>query len=504
MEHAISNLTDLAGIEGLPRFGGGDAAKSRQMHRSKRAATLADAIHASGLRDGGTVSFHHHLRDGDHVLNIVMRQLADLGFRNLHVAASSIFPVHAELVEHIRSGVVTRISSAYIAGPVARAISAGELPHPALMQTHGGRARAITQGEITIDVAFIGAPTADEFGNLNGSTGRSACGPLGYAMVDAEYARHVIAITDTLGLYPTSPIDIAQDRVDQVVVVPSIGDPSKIVSGTTRITEDPLSLFIAESAAKVIEASGLLVDGFSFQTGAGGTSLAVAAKLAEIMRAKGVTGSFAAGGITGSLVAMLREGLFRTLFDVQCFDLEAVASYRDDPAHMAMSAALYASPAGKGAIVDRLDAMILGAAEVDLNFNVNVTAVGGGRIIGGSGGHSDTAAGARLAIVTTQLTSRDNPKIVTQVECVTTPGATIDVVVTEVGIAVNPARSDLHQRLVDAGLNIIPMATLRDLAIEKSGAKLLPSLSDDDRRVVAIVEYRDGSIIDTVRQFVAR
>ena len=193
---------------------------------------------------------------------------------------------------------------------------------------------------------------------------------------------------------------------------------------------------------------------------------------------------------------MLHEGLFDTLYDVQCFDLAAVASYRVDADHRSMSASLYANPDRRDAIAHRLDAMILGAAEVDLDFNVNVTAVGGGRIIGGSGGHSDTAAGAKLTIITTRLRAKGNPKIVTCVECVTTPGASVDVVVTEAGVAVNPQRHDLLVKLRAAGLPIIPIAIMREIAEKETGRGTLPTTSDG--RVVAVVQYRDGSVIDVV------
>jgi len=76
---------------------------------SKQRASLSEALVASGLKDGGTVSFQHHLRNGDGVLNLVIAEAAALGRRDLTVAASSLFPVHAPLVEHIRQGVVTGI-----------------------------------------------------------------------------------------------------------------------------------------------------------------------------------------------------------------------------------------------------------------------------------------------------------------------------------------------------------------------------------------------------------
>jgi citrate lyase subunit alpha/citrate CoA-transferase len=474
---------------------------SEQTGASKLLSGIGAALDACGVRDGATLSFHHHMRNGDHLLNLVLAEAAKRGLRDLTIAPSSIFPIHAPLVEHMRTGVVTGIYTAYVAGPVAGAISAGLLRNPAVLQTHGGRARAIESGELPIDVAFIAAPTADDYGNLNGVDGPSACGPLGYAQVDVRSARRVVAVTDNLVPYPACPGEITQDLVDFVVAVPQIGDASQIVSGSTRVTEDPVGLQIAQTAAAVIDASGLLVDGFSFQTGAGGISLAVAKYVGQLMRDRHVQGSFAAGGITGQIVDMLEAGLFRTLFDVQCFDLRAVRSYRDNPAHQGMSASLYANPWNRGAVANRLDTMILGAAEVDLDFNVNVTTRSDGVLMGGSGGHADTACGAKLAIVTTRLKAGKYPKIIDSVTTVTTPGSTIDVVVTEAGVAVNPLREELAARLVAAGVNVVPLARLHDL----SQTDVSPMLGADAaagqaKKIVALQQYRDGTVIDVLRQ----
>lgn len=466
---------------------------------AKTLPNIRAAIEACGLGSGGTVSFHHHLRNGDGVLNAVMDEIARLGLRDMTIAASSIFAVHAPLVEHIRSGVVTGIATGYMAGPVADAVAAGVLARPAIMQTHGGRARAIEAGEICIDTAFIAAPAADAFGNINGVDGPSACGSFGYPIVDAAHARHVVAITDHLVPYPACPIAISQDHVDFVVTVNLIGDARQIVSGTTRPTSNPLGVQVADTAARVIEASGLLVDGFSFQTGAGGVSLAVASRLAARMASGGVRGSFAAGGITGMIVDMLNAELFRTLLDVQCFDLEAVSSFRSNPAHQMMSASMYANPWTRGAVVDQLDCMILGAAEIDLDFNVNVSTGTDGRIIGGSGGHSDTAAGAKLALVTTQLAAGRYPKVVERVSTITTPGETIDAVATEAGIAINPRRGDLRERLIAAGLPVVPIEQLRAEA-RRVAADDVVAKTNPEGRIVAIVQYRDGSVIDVIRQ----
>ena len=85
----------------------------------------------------------------------------------------------------------------------------------------------------------------------------------------------VIAITDHLVAYPNCPIEIDETNIDYVVKVDSIGNPAGIVSGTTKVTKDPVGLKIAQMTAKLMKASGLVKDGLSFQTGAGGTSLAV-------------------------------------------------------------------------------------------------------------------------------------------------------------------------------------------------------------------------------------
>ncbi|WZL72732.1 citrate lyase subunit alpha [Clostridiaceae bacterium 35-E11] len=465
--------------------------------KSKRIESIKEALEICDIQDGMTISFHHHLRNGDHVLNMVLEEIAKLGIKDIKVAASSIFPIHAPLVEHIKNGVVTGIYANYMSGPVAEAVSEGRLKYPAIMHTHGGRARAIESGDLAIDITFIAAPTCDTYGNINGVEGKAACGSLGYAIPDAMYAEKVVAVTDNLVPYPASSIEISQEYVDYIVNVESIGDPKGIVSGTTQITKDPVGLKIAKMAAEVIQASGLLKEGFSFQTGAGGTSLAVAACVKESMKKKGIKGSFAAGGITGYLVEMLEEGLFEGLLDVQCFDLKAIASYRDNPKHQGMSASMYGNPHNKGAVVNNLDVMILGATEIDTNFDVNVTTGSSGMIMGGSGGHSDTAAGAKLAIVVTQLIKGRLPIVVDQVTTVTTPGETIDVLVTERGIAVNPKRQDIIEKLKKVNLPIMTIEELKQIAEKITGT---PKKIEQDDKVVAVVEYRDGTVIDVVKK----
>jgi citrate lyase subunit alpha/citrate CoA-transferase len=462
---------------------------------NKLAASLREAIEHSGLKDGMTISFHHHLRNGDHVVNIVLNEIADMGIKDLTVASSSFFQVHEELVRHIKNGVITRLDTNYMVGPLARAVSMGILNNPVVFRSHGGRPRAIHEGSLNIDVAFVAAPSSDEMGNINGVTGPSACGSLGYAMPDALCARKVIAVTDYIVPYPNSPISIDQTYVDWVVKVDSIGDPAGIVSGTTRVTRDPIGHIIAGYAAEVIDASGLLKDGISFQTGAGGASLATAYHLKEKMLKKNIKGSFGLGGITGFFVDMLKQGLFEKLIDVQCFDLDAVRSLRDNPNHIEVSASFYANPGLKGCAVDKLDVVVLGATEIDTGFNVNVLTDSNGIIMGGSGGHSDTAAGAKLTIIVANLLRSRLPIVVDKVTNIVTPGNTVDVLVTERGIAVNPARTELRDRLKDSSLPVVSIEELKDTAERIAGKPTKISFTD---RVVGLVEYRDGTIIDKV------
>ena len=461
---------------------------------SKLVTSLREAIAASGLRDGMTVSFHHHLRSGDYVINMVMNEIAAMGIKNLTVNASSLFDVHAPLAEHIKSGVITRIITDYMSEGLGKYISAGIMEQPVEFMTHGGRPTAIMQGKTPIDVAFVAAPAADCEGSCTGKIGRSACGSLGYAFADAELAKKTVVITDGLCKRLEEP-SIDGKYVDFVVSVDEIGDPRGIVSGTTTLTRDPVGLIMARDAADVIKYSGLLKDGFSFQTGAGGASLAAAKFLMEIMLEEKIHGGFGLGGITGYMVDMLRAGCFEELRDVQCFDLKAVESIRTDPRHHEISAFEYASPANEHAWVNSLDAVILGATEIDTDFNVNVHTNSSGTIMGGSGGHSDTAAGAKLAMVIAPLFRARQPIITERVSCVSTPGRDIDVFVTQYGIAVNPKNEELRDRLIRAHLPIVSIEELKAKAESLCG---VPKALEHGERVVAKVIGRDGEVQDLI------
>ena len=90
------------------------------MTMSKVLSSIREAILASGLHDGMTISFHHHLRSGDYVLNMVMDEIAQLGIRDLTINASSIHDGHAPLIQHMQSQVVTGLEANYVQRSRAR------------------------------------------------------------------------------------------------------------------------------------------------------------------------------------------------------------------------------------------------------------------------------------------------------------------------------------------------------------------------------------------------
>jgi len=459
---------------------------------NKALRDLAAAFDAFGIADGATLSFHHHYRNGDRLINAVLEEAARRGLRGLIIAPSSLFPVHAPLVAHIRNGVIGDVITDYAKGPVADAMLSGALRGPALLQSHGGRARALSTGQLHVDVAFIGASLARADGACTGRGGALPSGPLGYAMVDAACARSTVVCAHEITDDPMPHIDIPAAHVDAIVPFSDPGAVEGIASDTTLPAQTPQALRIGALVTQVIAAAGLMQNGLSLQTGAGGYSLAAIPLIGEAMAQAGVRGSFMSGGITGAHVALQQAGLFDRILDVQCFDGAAVASSITNPQHHAMSAADYASPLNTAAIVDELSVMLLGAVEIDRAFNVNVTLGGDGRLIGGPGGHPDAAQGAQITIVTSGLVAGGYAKLVDHARCVTTPGACIDVLVTDAGLAVNHAQPDLRDRLLAAGLPVLSFEALHAEAAR--GATRSRSTPAQSPRL--FIEDRAGGLLD--------
>lgn len=319
--------------------------------------------------------------------------------------------------------------------------------------------------------------------------------PWAYARADAAHADTVILLSEMIVPYPHLPPSIAQDQVDFIVQVDSVGDPKKIGAGATRMTTNPRELLIARRAADMIEKSDYFRDGFSLQTGSGGASLAVTRFLEDKMRRAGITAGFGLGGITATMVDLHEKGLIRKLLDVQSFDADSAKSLSRNPGHVEISANQYANFSSKGATVDRLDVVVLSALEIDVDYNVNVLTGSDGIIRGASGGHCDAASGARLAIIVAPLVRGRIPTVVKDVLTVVTPGEHIDILVTDHGIAVNPKRPKLSARLQEAGIATTTIETLHEQALALTGTPEPIRFTDQP---VAIVRYRDGSVMDVV------
>lgn len=461
---------------------------------------IETAIIKCELKDGMCISFHHHFRNGDYIINTVLETISKMGIKNLTIAPSSLIDIHNPIIEHIKNGVVRKIETSGIRGELADFISNGGLEEPVIFRSHGGRASAIENGTINIDIAFLGVPNSDIMGNSNGYTlngdTNSDCGSLGYAMVDAQYAKKVVILTNNIVDFPNLPAAIPHTQVDYVVKVDAVGDPKKIASGATRYTTDPKELMIAKKATDIMEASGYFVDGYSFQTGTGGAALAVTRFLKDKMLKANITASFALGGITGAIAQLHSEGLIKKLIDVQSFDLGAIESIKNNKNHFCVDASYYASPSNRYATVNMLDIVVLSALEVDINFNINVLTGSDGIIMGAIGGHQDTAAGSKLCIVVAPLIRGRIPTILNRVNTIVTPGDVVDVLVTDAGVAVNPKRADIIKKLAESNIKIKSIQELKEQAEAIVG---VPDNVEYGEKIVGYVTYRDGSIIDEIK-----
>ncbi|MGO9274157.1 MAG: citrate lyase subunit alpha [Terriglobia bacterium] len=460
----------------------------------KRVPDLATALKKCGLRDGMVISTHHHLRDGDRVAVMALEAAARLGVRDLMWFPSASFPSQASVIDLMESGVVHHIEGS-MNGPLGDYCTQGKMRGMGVLRSHGGRWQAIQDGEVHIDVAVIAAPVADPFGNADGARGKSACGSLGFALADSLYADRVIVVTDNLVPFPSIPAQIQGNNVDYVVEVDSIGDPARIVSGTTQITRSPDRLRIARLVAQFVRDAGIMRNGFSFQAGAGGIALAFVSFLKDMMKHAGVKARFVRGGSTKYLVELLQEGLTDYILDGQTFDLDAVRSIATDPRHVPTSPFTSYNFHGKGNFATMVDAVVLGATEVDTEFNGNVVTHSDGRLLHGIGGWQNCLfAGCTILAVPS---FRDRiPVIVDRVTTLTGPCELIDVVATERGIAINPRRQDLIEATRGSGLPIRPIGEIQQEVERICGGK--PEKPTFGDRPVAAVKWVDGTLLDTV------
>ena len=458
----------------------------------KRVPTMRDALEKVGLRDGMTIGMHHHMRNGDRIVVPLFDTIAEMGVKDIVFAPSALFPCHEPLIKHLESGVIHHIEGS-MNGPIGRFCSEGRMRGMGILRSHGGRFQAVQDGDLHIDIGLIPAPSADMLGNATGAHGPSACGSLGFALADSIYADKVIVVTDNLVEVPCIPWEIQGMNVDVVVEVEKIGDPAQIVSGTTQLTKSPTRLLISEYVADFIEAAGYL--GKPFQAGAGGIALASVAFIADRMRAKGLKCAFARGGSTKVLVDMLNEGLIGAILDGQTFDLDGVKSIGTHPRHLPTTPFTSYNYHGKGNWASYVSTAVLGATEVDLKFQANVVTHSDGYLLHGIGGWQNTLFG-ECSILAFPLYRGRIPIVVENVTTACAPGELIGAVITERGIAVNPKRTDILERVKGKGLPLVTIEELYETAQKLCGKPQPPDIDRD--KPVAIVKWVDGTVIDTI------
>jgi len=462
---------------------------------NKVVGSLKEALEKAGLKDGMTISTHHHFRNGDLITNQIFDIAHEMGVKDLRWFPSASFPCHEHLIPYLEDGTINRIEGS-MNGPLGKFASEGKMKGMAVLRSHGGRYQAIQDGEVQIDIAVIAAPSADMFGNANGVDGPAACGLLGFALGDSQYADKVIVVTDNLVPFPCIPWQIHGNYVDYVVVVDKVGIPEKIISGTTQITKSPDRLLIAEMTAKFCEATGLIYDGFSYQAGAGGTSLSIGNYFGDILRKNNWKASFIRAGSNEYPVKLLEEGYVKYILDGQTFDLEGVRSMRENPNHVNTSPFTSYNYHGKGNFASMVDIVVLGATEVDVNFNANVVTHSDGYLLHGIGGWQNCLFG-KTVILPIPLFRDRLPVIVDEVTTLCGPGELIDVIVTERGIAINPLRTDLIEKAKHSGLPIKTIEELKDEAEAICGKPEKPQLEDE---IIAVIKWVDGTVIDSVRK----
>ena len=467
------------------------------MDGNKLQPNLKTALVKAGLKDGMTISTHHHFRNGDLIANQIFDIAAELGVKNLVWFPSASFPCHEPLIKHLESGVIHHIEGS-MNGALGKFTSEGKMKGVGVLRSHGGRYQAVQDGDVHIDIAVIAAPTADPFGNANGVSGDSACGLLGFALADSQYADRVIVATDNLIPFPCIPWQIQGNNVDYTVKVKQIGIAERIISGTTKITKSPDRLLIAELTAKFCDNAGLIKDGFSFQAGAGGTALSIGNYFGDIMRKRGIKARFARGGSNKYLVQMLEEGLIEYILDGQTFDLEGVRSMRENPNHVDTSPFTSYNYHGKGNFNTMVDIVVLGATEVDLDFNANVVTHSDGYLLHGIGGWQNCLL-SKTTILPIPLFRDRIPVIKDEVTTICGPGELIDVIVTERGIAINPLRKDLIEATKNSGLPIKTIKELKDEAEQICGKSAKPKT---ENKIIAAIKWVDGTVIDVVRKVV--
>jgi citrate lyase subunit alpha/citrate CoA-transferase len=472
-------------------------------HRKDKRVSLDTVMDL--IDDGDTISYPHYYRFGDQGLKLVVDALRQHGKRDIKIYGNAFFDhVDPWLPEAIRDGVISGLYGNPYRKLGAHVTAGALLPWRSVGFSHGNRVRKLQTGEVNVKVAFGPVPIADVYGNANGLLGKPEhlCGPVGLFTADAEHAEYVCLLAGTVSTQLIMPTPISMETVDFVVKVDTLD--------MEKARQNPFNAQVADNVTRVIEAAGVVMDGFAFQVGSG-AGLIILENIRKMLKDMKVQANFTIGGITQLHVDMLEEGTVKYLQHGQLFQPSAhmFESMLNNPNHHEITTPYYASVANKESAVNMLDLAVLSTLEVDLNFNLN-TVCAGGRIIGGIGGGQDVAAGANLTIIFMPLaTGKDGtgfPKVVEKVYTRTTPGEVIDVIVTEEYAAVNPNskspyKAAILHRAKGFGVQLLTIEELhaRSKAKAEDFGRIPPPIETSDE-VVHVIEWRDGTLLDVIRK----
>jgi len=490
----------------------GRPGEARQRRGEDKTATLEQAI--GMLEEGDTISYPHYYRQGDTCLEVIVRTLKELGKRNIRILGNAFFDNCIPwLPDAIREGTIGGIIGNCYRG-MGTHLTGGEfLPWIVTGTGHGNRVRKFHTGEERVKIAFGPVPAADRWGNANGVGGPPEhwVGPLGLFLADSKWAEYTCLLAGEIHDRYLFPRSISMTDVDFVVPVDNPGDSSGVGSGTLDIGKIRINRYNARIAGQVIsvmEAAGVITDGFNFQVGSG-AGLIVLDELKRILTERNISAGFAIGGCTSLHVEMLHEGLIGDLLHGQCFEPseKVIHSLAFDHNHHEISAGEYDDLSSKENAVNLLDVSVLSTLEMDLDFNVN-SVCANGRIIGGIGGAQGVAAGSKLTIMFLPLASGKNgsafPRIVDEVFTVTIPGEVIDVAVTEEFVALNPRSESpymdaLRENAGQHGLDVVDIEQLHTISLARANeiGRVSPRTLLTDIPV-EVIEWRDGTILDTI------
>jgi len=485
-------------------------------HRKDKVVTL-DAV-MEHISDGDTISYPHYYRTGDRGLQLIVEKLKRSGKKNIKIYGNAFFDhVDPWLFEAVREGTIGGLYGNPYRKLGANIVAGDLLPWASVGFSHGNRVRKLQRGEVDIKVAFGPVPIADRFGNANGVKGKPEhlCGPVGLFTADAEAAEVVCLLAATVSESLILPAPLSMEWVDYVVPVDEPGLASGIGSGTLDVAKaksHPFNARVAENVTGLLKAAGVVKEDFSFQVGSG-AGLIILENIRNMLKEMNIRANFSMGGVTSLHVDMLEEGTLRQLLHGQLFEPspKVIDSLVNHPDHHEITTGYYASVANKESAVNLLDAAVLSALEIDLEFNLN-TVCANGRIIGGIGGGQDVAAGADLTIIFLPLATGKNgkgfPKVVEKVYTRTTPGEVVDAVVTEEYVSVNPrsrsrCRDAILRNAGRFGLNVVSMEELHSRSLERAREfGTIPPPAETSDEVVHVIEWRDGTLLDVIRRVI--